>query len=159
MRHIQKGGKAVIFPEGDIATDGPLPVQRGAAALWVRSGVPLIPLRYSGAEDWRLAPGGRQWFPRITLEIGDPISAPVLIEDAVRRIEREIFTPPAMCLGDLSQSLPGPLHHPDKHGRYDRAGKEQHKRRFTQIDGGEHRPARCQETPDGSDHASQPGIA
>jgi 1-acyl-sn-glycerol-3-phosphate acyltransferase len=102
LRHIQKGGKVVIFPEGGIATDGPLPVQPGAAALWVRSGAPLIPLRYSGAEDWRLAPGGRQWFPRITLEIGDPIPAPALIEDAVRRIEREIFTPPAMCLGDLS---------------------------------------------------------
>ena len=96
LRHMDRGGRVVIFPEGDISPDGaPLPIQPGAAALWVRSGVDLVPIRYAGAEHWRfLAPTGKHWLPRVDVEIGGRIPAPATTQSAQEQIESVLYRLP-----------------------------------------------------------------
>lgn len=96
LRHMDRGGRVVIFPEGDISPDGaPLPIQPGAAALWVRSGVDLVPIRYAGAEHWRfLAPTGKHWLPRVDVEIGERIPAPATTQSAQEQIESVLYRLP-----------------------------------------------------------------
>ena len=82
FRQLKNGGKVVIYPEGDISPDGELlPIQPGTAALWIRSQVPLIPIRYS------LKP-----YPR--MRAGMPINAPDRRTRAVEIRERELNTRP-----------------------------------------------------------------
>jgi 1-acyl-sn-glycerol-3-phosphate acyltransferase len=66
---LRRGGSLLIFPEGDLGTqEGTIqPLQPGAAHLSLQSGVPLLPVGITGAQEL--------WLRRtLTLRIGPPIA-------------------------------------------------------------------------------------
>lgn len=100
FKQLNRGGKVVIYPEGDVSRNGELlPIQPGTAALWVRSGVPLIPIRYT------LKP--------LRIEPGRAIPAPDSINAGIAIIEHELNQcPQARCLSkkgrfSLGDIVPG----------------------------------------------------
>lgn len=95
FKQLNRGGKVVIYPEGDVSRNGELlPIQPGTAALWVRSGVPLIPIRYT-LKPLRIAPG-------------PAIPAPVSVSAGIAIIDNELRRcPSAHVIGKESRGFPG----------------------------------------------------
>lgn len=81
------GGNLVIFPEGTRSRPGePLQLQRGAAQLALRAGVPVTPVRIL-CEPLGLTKGRPWWrandrVMRLTLEVGEDIATAPFLEGA-----------------------------------------------------------------------------
>lgn len=74
IRKLKEGHRVLVFPEGSRTLDGEL----GAAApgiglIAVKSGVPVQPVRISGAREALPRGSGRIRFARITVSVGPPI--------------------------------------------------------------------------------------
>jgi 1-acyl-sn-glycerol-3-phosphate acyltransferase len=75
---IRRGSLLGIFPEGGITRDGAMkPFRAGAAALALRTGVPLVPIHVDGT--FEALPRHAKWprFVPVTVRIGNPISVDV----------------------------------------------------------------------------------
>jgi len=84
---LRAGGNLVIFPEGTRSKPGqPLQLQRGAAQLALRAGVPITPVRIR-CEPLGLTKG-RPWWKthdrpmRLTLEVGDELPVQPFLDAA-----------------------------------------------------------------------------
>jgi len=80
VKILSSGNQLVIFPEGTRNKEEKLgPARAGLGLLWFKSGVPVVPVYISGAQQ-AFPPGSRWIRPRkISIVFGDPIR----IEEAV----------------------------------------------------------------------------
>jgi 1-acyl-sn-glycerol-3-phosphate acyltransferase len=70
---LAAGGVVVLFAEGDLyRREAPVAFHSGVAFLAAHSGAPVVPVAISGAE--RLWAGGRLHWPRISVDIGAPLT-------------------------------------------------------------------------------------
>jgi len=86
VKALKNGQKIGIFPEGSInRTEEPLlPLQPGAARMAILCQVPIIPVRIIGMREWFLSSPPtkeKQSFPRVSLEILEPIPPKGMVED------------------------------------------------------------------------------
>ena len=84
VRLLRDGNRVLIFPEGSRTHDGSFgDAQPGTGLIAVKSGVPIQPLRITGARDALPRGSARVRFARITIRIGPPIRlTPEEIRDA-----------------------------------------------------------------------------
>jgi 1-acyl-sn-glycerol-3-phosphate acyltransferase len=101
-RAVRERVSVLFFAEGTRSEDGLLrPFKKGAAALAIQAGVPVVPLAVSGTR-LILPKGGRavRWGQRVALVVGEPISTQGLtlqdrdaltrrLEDAVAQLYAE----------------------------------------------------------------------
>ncbi|HVB72945.1 MAG TPA: lysophospholipid acyltransferase family protein [Ktedonobacteraceae bacterium] len=82
--YLQEGKALMIFPEGTVEKACKLmPARKGAAMLAMRSGVMVLPIAHRGTR--RVLRSLRDWFPRVTIEIGEPYM-PAIAEDVPRKV-------------------------------------------------------------------------
>lgn len=100
VKAVQKGRRCVIFPEGRLTMTGALmKVYEGPGTIAYLAGAPLLPIRIEGADKTpfsRLKGVVRQrWFPKITLNIQEPVAfdVPAGMSARARRswISRELY--------------------------------------------------------------------
>ena len=74
IRKLKEGHRVLVFPEGSRTLDGNLgEAAPGIGLIAVKSGVPIQPVRISGARDALPRGSARIRFARITVSIGPPI--------------------------------------------------------------------------------------
>lgn len=74
IRKLKQGHRVLVFPEGSRTVDGNLgEAAPGIGLIAVKSGVPIQPVRISGARDALPRGSARIRFARITVSIGPPI--------------------------------------------------------------------------------------
>jgi len=74
IRKLKEGNRVLVFPEGSRTLDGQLgEAAPGIGLIAVKSGVPIQPVRISGARDALPRGSARIRFARITVHIGPPI--------------------------------------------------------------------------------------
>jgi 1-acyl-sn-glycerol-3-phosphate acyltransferase len=74
IRKLKEGRRVLVFPEGSRTLDGNLgEAAPGIGLIAVKSGVPIQPVRISGARDALPRGSARIRFARITVSIGPPI--------------------------------------------------------------------------------------
>ena len=74
IRKLKEGHRVLIFPEGERTLDGNLgQAAPGIGLIAVKSGVPIQPVRISGAREALPRGSGRVRFARITVSVGKPI--------------------------------------------------------------------------------------
>lgn len=74
IRKLKEGHRVLVFPEGSRTEDGNLgEAAPGIGLIAVKSGVPIQPLRISGARAALPRGSGRIRFARITVQVGPPI--------------------------------------------------------------------------------------
>lgn len=102
VRAVQERVSVLFFAEGTRSTDGRLrPFKKGAAALAIQAGVPVVPMAVSGTR-LILPKGGRavRWGQKVALVVGEPIPTAGLtlqdrdaltlkLEDAVAQLYAE----------------------------------------------------------------------
>ncbi|HZI12660.1 MAG TPA: lysophospholipid acyltransferase family protein [Myxococcus sp.] len=105
VRALRERVSVLFFAEGTRSEDGRLrPFKKGAAALAIQAGVPVVPMAISGTR-LILPKGGRavRWGQRVSLVVGTPISTEGLtmqdrdaltrkLEDAVAQLYAEACT-------------------------------------------------------------------
>ena len=100
VRTVQSGRRCVIFPEGRITMTGALmKVYEGPGAIAYLAGAPLLPIRIEGADKTRFSRlkgiVRQRWFPKITLNIQEPVifDVPEGLSTRARRawIGREMY--------------------------------------------------------------------
>jgi acyl-[acyl-carrier-protein]-phospholipid O-acyltransferase/long-chain-fatty-acid--[acyl-carrier-protein] ligase len=82
---VSEGGVVAIFPEGRLTTTGGLmKVYDGAGFIAQKTGARIVTVHIDGAQLSLLTRLGgkyrRQWFPRITLTVGEPVVMPASID-------------------------------------------------------------------------------
>ncbi|MDP2183217.1 MAG: lysophospholipid acyltransferase family protein [Actinomycetota bacterium] len=92
---LTRGELVGIFPEGTRNTSGDATVQGGAAFIAMRAGVPIVPVGIAGTDAIR--PRGTRMirFPRVTMSLGQPVSAEEFAE-AGRKERIEAMTAETM---------------------------------------------------------------
>jgi 1-acyl-sn-glycerol-3-phosphate acyltransferase len=101
---LKRGGSLLMFPEGKLGTqEGALqPLQPGAAHLSVTTGVPLLPVGFTGTREL--------WFRRtITMRIGPPLDPAAFAEGDTRTRMRALNAALDTAMRAL---LPGDHAHP-----------------------------------------------
>ena len=74
IRKLKEGNRVLVFPEGSRTLDGNLgEAAPGIGLIAVKSGVPIQPVRISGARDALPRGSSRIRFARITVSVGPPI--------------------------------------------------------------------------------------
>jgi 1-acyl-sn-glycerol-3-phosphate acyltransferase len=74
IRKLKEGHRVLVFPEGERTLDGNLgQAAPGIGLIAVKSGVPIQPVRISGAREALPRGSGRVRFARITVSVGKPI--------------------------------------------------------------------------------------
>jgi len=74
IRKLKEGHRVLVFPEGARTEDGNLgEAAPGIGLIAVKSGVPIQPVRISGAREALPRGSGRIRFARITVSVGQPI--------------------------------------------------------------------------------------
>ena len=74
IRKLKEGHRVLVFPEGSRTLDGQLgDAAPGIGLIAVKSGVPIQPLRISGAREALPRGSARIRFARITVHVGPPI--------------------------------------------------------------------------------------
>ena len=74
IRKLKEGHRVLVFPEGERTNDGKLgEAAPGIGLIAVKSGVPIQPLRISGAREALPRGSSRIRFARITVSIAPPI--------------------------------------------------------------------------------------
>jgi 1-acyl-sn-glycerol-3-phosphate acyltransferase len=74
IRKLKEGQRVLVFPEGERTTTGDLgEAAPGIGLVAMKSGVPIQPVRISGARDALPRGSARIHFARITVSIGPPI--------------------------------------------------------------------------------------
>jgi 1-acyl-sn-glycerol-3-phosphate acyltransferase len=74
IRKLKEGYRVAVFPEGSRTLDGELgEAAPGIGLVAVKSGVPIQPIRISGAHEALPRGSGRIRFARITVSVGPPI--------------------------------------------------------------------------------------
>jgi 1-acyl-sn-glycerol-3-phosphate acyltransferase len=74
IRKLKEGNRVVVFPEGSRTLDGELgEAAPGIGLVAVKSGVPIQPVRISGAREALPRGSARIRFARITVSVGPPI--------------------------------------------------------------------------------------
>jgi 1-acyl-sn-glycerol-3-phosphate acyltransferase len=74
IRKLKEGHRVLVFPEGARTEDGNLgEAAPGIGLIAVKSGVPIQPVRISGAREALPRGSGRIHFARITVHVGPPI--------------------------------------------------------------------------------------
>jgi 1-acyl-sn-glycerol-3-phosphate acyltransferase len=74
IRKLKEGHRVLVFPEGSRTQDGSLgEAAPGIGLIAVKSGVPIQPVRISGARDALPRGSARIRFARITVSVGPPI--------------------------------------------------------------------------------------
>jgi 1-acyl-sn-glycerol-3-phosphate acyltransferase len=74
IRKLKEGHRVLVFPEGERTNDGMLgKAAPGIGLIAVKSGVPIQPVRISGAREALPRGSGRIRFARITVSVGPPI--------------------------------------------------------------------------------------
>ena len=82
IRKLKEGHRVLVFPEGSRTLDGNLgEAAPGIGLIAVKSGVPIQPVRISGARDALPRGSARIRFARITVSIGPPI---ILIPEEIK---------------------------------------------------------------------------
>jgi 1-acyl-sn-glycerol-3-phosphate acyltransferase len=113
-RVLEQGRLLCLFPEGTRSHDGALGhAQGGAALLAAKAGVPIIPVALTGTPEIFQRRFPWLGFPRVTVTIGAPFTAPPAEHGAsrVRRDDRERLTDTIM--GHIAALLP-----PEQRGSY-----------------------------------------
>lgn len=98
VERLKAGHVVGLFPEGTRSLDGELlPLQRGAALIALKAGVPIIPV---ALKDTHRPIGWKGLLPRVSrfvVEVGDPIELPheadagrEVLNEVVRRMVDEI---------------------------------------------------------------------
>lgn len=72
---LEQGAVIAVFPEGTALPDKKTGYRRGAARLALASGAPLVPVALIGTEKTLEPRTHRVGFPRVTIVVGEPISA------------------------------------------------------------------------------------
>lgn len=91
---LLKGGKLVLFPEGQISkTGGLMKIYDGIGFLLQRSGARVVTCYLRGANrlPWVAHPGWTQWFPRVSVHFAPPQAAPVF-EGVAATVSRQRVT-------------------------------------------------------------------
>jgi 1-acyl-sn-glycerol-3-phosphate acyltransferase len=74
IRKLKEGHRVLVFPEGERTSDGNLgEAAPGIGLIAVKSGVPIQPVRISGAREALPRGSARIRLTRITVSIGAPI--------------------------------------------------------------------------------------
>jgi 1-acyl-sn-glycerol-3-phosphate acyltransferase len=74
IRKLKEGHRVLLFPEGSRTEDGNIgEAAPGIGLVAVKSGVPIQPVRISGAREALPRGSGRIRFARITVSVGPPI--------------------------------------------------------------------------------------
>ncbi len=84
IRKLKEGHRVLVFPEGERTMDGKLgEAAPGIGLVAVKSGVPIQPVRISGAREALPRGSGRIRLARITVSVGPPIRlTPEELKDA-----------------------------------------------------------------------------
>jgi len=107
LRVAELGKSIIVYPEGTRTRDGNLlPFKRGAFAIAIHTGLPILPTTIYGAD--------KTWVPNrkridggpIIVSIGAPISTAGLTDDDVSRLRDETKAVIQDTLDDLSRALP-----------------------------------------------------
>jgi len=86
---IDRGWNVLIFPEGELTTDGKLsPFRAGIGLLATRLGLPVVPMRIGGLFELKAA--GKHWARpgQVTVSIGPPVR--FAETDAAEKIARDL---------------------------------------------------------------------
>lgn len=89
IRKLKEGRRVLVFPEGSRTEDGTIgEAAPGIGLVAVKSGVPIQPVRISGARDALPRGSGRIRFARITVRVGPPI---ILSQEELKSASKEDY--------------------------------------------------------------------
>lgn len=92
--YLREGKAVVVFPEGTVERQEKMIVAHtGVAMLALRSGATILPVAHTGTR--RILRSWRSWFPRVTIQIGEPY-VPALTEGVARKAELQSITQEVM---------------------------------------------------------------
>jgi 1-acyl-sn-glycerol-3-phosphate acyltransferase len=113
LAYLREGKAVVVFPEGTVERqEKMIAAHTGGAMLASRSGATILPIAHTGTR--RILRSWRSWFPRVTIQIGEPY-VPALTEGVARKVGLQSITQEVM--EHIAAMLP-----PELRGVYRREG-------------------------------------
>ena len=109
LTYLQEGKALMLFPEGTVERqEKMIPARAGASMLALRSGATILPIAHVGTR--RILRTPRNWFPRVTITIGEPFT-PTLLTGVPRKVALRHITDDIMLR--IAEMLP-----PENRGVY-----------------------------------------
>lgn len=106
IRQLKEGRRVLVFPEGARTEDGAIgEAAPGVGLIAVKAGVPIQPVRISGARKALPRGSKRIRFARITVSVGEPI---ILTQEELRAKSKEDYDRIARRIMDAIAALPNP---------------------------------------------------